>query len=153
MKFNNAENSPAVDGTGKLEATSSYFIGSDEANWQRGLKNFGRVSYRGIYKGVDTVFYGAQKMLEYDFIVAPNIDPGVISLSFDGARNIKIDEDGSLVLKIENETVRFGAPVSCQDTETGRLPVASRYILEQGGKIGFKIGEYDKSKALVIDRS
>ena len=150
MQFNNAEKSPAVEGVGKLEATSSYFIGSDESNWQRGLKNFGRVNYRGIYEGIDAVFYGAQKALEYDFIVAPNIDPSVISLSFDGARNVSVDEDGSLVLKIENETVRFGAPVSYQDTENGRLPVASQYVLE-AGKIGFKIGEYDKSKTLVID--
>lgn len=151
MQFNNAERSPAVEGIGKLEATSSYFIGSDESNWQRGLKNFGRVNYRGIYEGIDAVFYGAQKALEYDFIVAPNIDPSVISLSFAGARDVSIDTDGSLVLKIKNETVRFGAPVSYQDTENGRQPVASRYVLEGAGKIGFKIGEYDKSKTLVID--
>jgi hypothetical protein len=151
MQFNNAERSPAVEGVGKLEATSSYFIGDEESNWQRGLKNFGRVNYRGIYEGIDAVFYGAQKALEYDFIVAPNIDPSVISLSFDGARNITIGNDGSLMLKIKNETVRFGAPVSYQDTENGRLPVASRYVLEGAGKIGFKIGEYDKSKPLVID--
>jgi hypothetical protein len=151
MQFNNAERSPAVEGIGKLEATSSYFIGDQESNWRRGLKNFGRVNYHGIYEGIDAVFYGAQKALEYDFIVAPNIDPSVISLSFAGARNVSIDKDGSLVLKIKNETIRFGAPVSYQDTEAGRQPVASRYVLEGAGKIGFKIGEYDKSKALVID--
>jgi hypothetical protein len=151
MQFNNAQRSPAVEGVGKLDATSSYFIGDQESNWQRGLKNFGRVNYRGIYEGIDAVFYGAQKALEYDFIVAPNIDPSVISLSFGGARNITIDKDGSLVLKIKNETIRFGAPVSYQDTENGRLAVASRYVLEGAGKIGFKIGEYDKSKTLVID--
>jgi hypothetical protein len=151
MQFNNADSSPAVEAAGKLETTSSYFIGDDESNWHRGLQNFDRVNYRGIYEGIDAVFYGEQKALEYDFIVAPNRDPGVISLSFAGARDTKIDSDGSLVLKMKNETVRFGAPVSYQDTENGRQPVASRYVLDGAGKIGFKMGDYDTSKPLVID--
>lgn len=151
MRFNGAEKSPAVEAAGKQESISSYFIGDDPSNWQRGLKNFDRVNYRGIYEGIDAVFYGEQDELEYDFIVAPYIDPGVISLSFAGARDVNVDEDGSLVLKIKNETVRFGAPVTYQDTEQGRRPVASRYVLGRAGKVGFEIGEYDRSKTLVID--
>lgn len=151
MQFNDANSSPAVEAAGKLERTSSYFIGDEESNWQKGLKNFERVMYREIYKGIDAVFYGEQKSLEYDFIVAPQIDPGVISLTFAGASDVKIDTDGSLVLNIENETIRFGAPVTYQDTEDGRVAVDSRYVLDGAGKIGFKVGEYDKSKTLVID--
>ncbi|MGZ8204051.1 MAG: DUF7948 domain-containing protein [Burkholderiales bacterium] len=36
--------------------------------------------------------------LEYDFVVSPEGDPSVISLAFDGASALEIDDAGALVL-------------------------------------------------------
>ncbi len=62
---------------------ANYFIGSDPKKWRSGISAYGKVKYRGIYPGVDAVFYGNQRQLEYDFVVAPGADPRQISLGLD----------------------------------------------------------------------
>ena len=49
----------------------SYLIGNDPKNWRSGIPTYGKVNYAQIYPGVDLVFYGNQRQLEYDFVVAP----------------------------------------------------------------------------------
>src|SRR5947208_3317185 len=46
---------------------------------------------RAVYPGVDLVYYGDARQLEYDFLVAPGADPGQIALRFDGADAVAVD--------------------------------------------------------------
>jgi hypothetical protein len=64
----------------------SYFIGNDPKNWRSGIPTYGKVNYGQIYPGVDLIFYGNQRQLEYDFVVAPGADPSRIAWRIDGAR-------------------------------------------------------------------
>ena len=65
---------------------SNYIYGNDPKRWLTGVKHYGRVSYQGVYPGIDVVYYGNQRQLEYDFVVAPGADPGAIRLKFDADR-------------------------------------------------------------------
>jgi len=38
-----------------------------------------------------------------------------------------------------------------QETSAGRREIESRYALQSGGRVGFEVGEYDASAALIID--
>src|SRR6185369_9862110 len=49
---------------------------------------FDRVERPNVYDGIDLVYYGNQRQLEYDFIVAPGRDPRAIRLQFDGASRL-----------------------------------------------------------------
>src|ERR1017187_2276497 len=79
----------------------SYFIGNDPKNWRSGIPTYGKVSYPQIYPGVDLVFYGNQRQLEYDFVVAPGADPSRIAWRIDGAR-ARVDAEGNLALSAPN---------------------------------------------------
>src|ERR1035441_3159005 len=57
----------------------SYFIGNDPKRWRSGIPTYGKVEYPQVYPGVDLVFYGNQRQLEYDFVVAPGAAPSRIS--------------------------------------------------------------------------
>ena len=46
--------------------------------------------------------YGAQRKLEYDFVVAPGRNPKRIALAFHNARQIKLDANGDLVLRMSD---------------------------------------------------
>ena len=61
--------------------TSSATIRSGGA----GLPTYAQVRYQDVYPGIDLVYYGNQRELEYDFVVAPGADPGTIALTFEGA--------------------------------------------------------------------
>ncbi|MET0648817.1 MAG: SBBP repeat-containing protein [Pyrinomonadaceae bacterium] len=109
--------------------------------------------YAEVYPGIDVVYYGNQRRLEYDFVVAPGRDARTIALEFAGAETVEVDGGtGDLLLRVGEETVRQHAPVTYQETAGGgRREVESRYALRDGGQVGFEVGEYDRSRALVID--
>ena len=64
---------------------SNYLIGSNPANWHRGVSQFSRVQLDGVYPGVDLAYYGNQGQLEYDYIVAPGADAQQIAVRVEGA--------------------------------------------------------------------
>jgi hypothetical protein len=86
LKLAGANSQVEVSGAQALPGTVNYFLGNDSARWTKGVDTFGKVSYRQIYRGIDLVYYGTQRQLEYDFVVAPGADPERIALEFSGAR-------------------------------------------------------------------
>ena len=62
-----------------------------QSKWHTDIPQFARVRYRGVYPGIDLVYYGKQGQLEYDFEAAPGSDPGQVVLRFQGAENLSLD--------------------------------------------------------------
>ena len=58
-------------GLDTLPGVSNYLSGNDPSKWHTDIASFARVQEQGVYPGVDLVFYGNQRQLEYDFTVAP----------------------------------------------------------------------------------
>src|SRR5689334_9702113 len=96
MKLLNA-NVREISGQDELPGTSNYFPGSDPSMWHTNIRQFAKVRYQSVYPGVDLVYYGNQRQLEYDFVVRPGTDPSIIRLVIDGANRIVV-ERGDLVL-------------------------------------------------------
>ena len=127
---------------------SNYLYGSDPKRWMTGVKHYGRVSYSGVYPGVDLVYYGNQRQLEYDFVVAPGADPKAIRLKFDADK--VSTENGDLLLHTRYGALRQLKPVVYQEIGGERRYVAANYVI-RNKEARFAIGEYDRSKKLVID--
>ena len=87
-----------VRGCEALNVRTNYLLGADPAGWRTNVPTYARVKYENAYPGIDLVFYGNQRQLEYDLIVAPGTDPSPILLEFDGARQLELDAEGDLVL-------------------------------------------------------
>jgi len=150
-RFLGANPQPQVVGLDRLAGTSNYFIGSDPSQWHSNIANYGQVEYQNLYPGVDLVFYGNQRQLEYDYVVAPGTDPGVIKLAIDGAESMTIDGHGNLVLHTSGGDVVEDAPVVYQESGGVRQPVSGQFVLEGDGQVGFALGVYDHTQPLVID--
>ena len=127
----------------------SYFIGNDPKKWRTGIPTYGKVNYAGIYRGIDLVYYGNQRQLEFDFIVAPGADPSSIVWRIDGARP-GIDGNGNLTLNAANGPVTLRKPVVYQVDGDRKIPVEGSFALAKD-RVGFRIGSYDHSRELVID--
>ena len=76
-----------------------------------------------VYDGIDVRYYGNQRQLEYDFIVAAGADAGEIRLRFEGVESATIDANGDLLLRVQgtDTDLRFKAPVSYQRGADGAL--------------------------------
>lgn len=158
MRIVGANPQAHISGLGKQEAQSNYFIGNDPSRWHTRVANYEKVRYAGIYRGVDLVYYGNQKQLEYDFVVSPGADPSVIALTFgggpDGSKQIPltISRDGDLVASLEGGGVSFHKPLVYQKNQNAaKTAIDGRYTLRADGRVGFELGAYDHSKQLVID--
>ena len=152
MRLMRARRAPHVEGVSPLRGRANYFTGRDPGKWVRDVPTYGRVRYRGVYPGVDVEYYGNQRQLEYDFIVAPNASPGRIRLTFEGAERLAIDAaTGDLVLGVAGGEIRQRRPVLYQLKDGVRREVPGRYTLRGRGEVGFAVGAYDRRLPLVID--
>src|SRR5262249_17422523 len=101
--------------------------------------------------GIDLVYYGSQRQLEYDLRLAPGADPKQIKLSFEGADKVSIDDSGDLVITTPVGEIRQHPPTVYQEYAAEHNEIASRYVVIDNDKIGFEIAEYDPSKTLIVD--
>ena len=78
MTLPGADAAPAVAGLEELPGKVNYLIGRDPG-LAHGRSDLRQGRLRRVYPGIDLVYYGNGRQLEYDFVVAPGADPGVIS--------------------------------------------------------------------------
>ena len=140
-----------VQALDQLPGISNYFIGSDPAKWRTGIPTYEKVKYEGIYPGVDLVYYGNQRQLEFDFVVAPGADPSTIGLAFQGIDSLEVGPQGDLVLKIGSKEVRMQKPSVYQLVQDRRQTIPGEYVVKDENQVGFMVAAYDASKPLVID--
>jgi Beta-propeller repeat len=140
----------ALEPTG---AVSNYLIGSDRANWHSGIPQYRRLQVNGVYDGIDLVFYGHGRDLEYDFVLAPGADPNQIRLAFDGVGPLRIDhQTGDLVIKTNSGSeMRHVRPRVYQQIGNQKKEVAGGYQILGNGEAAFRLASYDRQHALVVD--
>src|SRR5712671_6150319 len=89
MSLVGAARKSTVSGLDELSGKANYLIGKDSTKWRRSVPTYAKVHYREVYPGIDLVYYGNQRQLEYDFIVAPGADPKKVVLEFNGAEKLE----------------------------------------------------------------
>src|SRR5437667_1768756 len=119
---------PFVSGLDELPGKANYFIGKDPAKWRTNVPTYAKVHYREVYPGIDLVYYGNQRQLEYDFVVAPGSDPKKIVLGFQGANELEINAQGELVLHTAGGDIRQHKPVIYQEIDGIRREIDGGYV-------------------------
>ena len=168
-----------VEGQDELQGKANYLIGSDPRAWRTNIPTYARVRYRDVYPGIDVMFHGDQRQLQYDLIVAPGRDPRTIALRVDGVDRLAIDPTGDLLLHVGGGSggiVRMQKPIIYQHAQgdqndqayrhaqadahqreqadaTGRPRriVDGHYVLTGTHQVAFAVGPYDETRPLVID--
>jgi len=151
MTFDGAQAHPRIEAADPGSGRSNYFLGNDPAKWRTGVAQFGRVRYREVYPGIDVVFYGNPRQLEYDWIVAPGADPRAIHMSFRGEKSMRIDAAGDLVLSVGGVEIRERKPAVYQERDGRRHEIGGRFVRRGRHAVGFDVARYDSTRPLTID--
>src|ERR1700733_817860 len=151
-----AAQTPLAVGEDPQPGKVNYFIGNDPEKWHTNVQTYAKVRYKNVYPGIDLVYYGSHRQLEYDFAISPGADPSRIQFEIKGAQQIQIDAQGDLVLQTVSGELHFNCPVvyqesANQETATQRVPVQGAYVMKDSTHIAFQVAHYDPSKPLVID--
>jgi YVTN family beta-propeller protein len=129
----------------------NQFIGDDPQGWRSGIPTYGEVRIRGVYPGIDLVYYSVEGRLEYDFVVAAGANPRAIALRVKGADKLEIDRNGDLVVRVRGGEMKMGRPVVYQMVDGRRQEIAGHFRLRRNGRVGFQVATYDAGKPLIID--
>ena len=145
-----ARDSVQLRGIGQLPGVSNYYVGNDPGKWQTGVSHFGKVEYQGLYQGVDAVFYGKAREMEFDFVIAPETDPGAIRMKISGDTGLSLSDSGDLVMGIGADAMRLQRPEIFQKVDGLSRRIKGGFTID-GDTVSFRVGVYDRSRPLIID--
>ncbi len=159
MKLQGANADTKIVGIDELRGRSNYFSGNDPVKWRTRVPHYAKVTYKEVYPGVDLVFYGNQRQLEFDFVVAPGANPEAINFLLEGADKTEFDNSGRLVLSTGHGPIQLGKPLMYQETNGVKQEIEGRYVLnskpqskdENSKSFSFDVAAYDRTKPLIID--
>ncbi len=130
---------------------SNYLIGNDPSQWRRNVPHFAQVKYRGVYPGVDLIYYGNQGQLESDYVVAPGASPSHIAMRIEGASKIKLNSQGDLVVATKAGSLLLHKPRAYQRTAGPQQEIAAHFVQHGSQLVGIEVASYDAKQPLVID--
>ena len=116
----------------ELPGKVNYILGNDPRRWRMGLSTYERVTYHDLYPGINVVYYGNQKQLEFDLVLKPGADVKSVRMRFSGPGKPHTDPSGCLMLG----DLRLMVPTVVQGKET----IAARYKMLASGEVAFEVG-------------
>lgn len=162
MHLSGAKRSFALEGEDELPGKINYIRGNNPSNWTTNVRGYGAVRYRGVYDGVDLLFRGNNRRLEYDFVLAPGTDERQIALNIDGADSIRVSQDGDLLIRKGDRTIAFQRPIAYEPVAASSAnplrsaQLGTQYRVEAGyvlrrNRVGFWVARRNPHRMLVID--
>ena len=139
-----------VKGESQAVTKLNYFKGNDRSKWQSNIPSYDIVSLGEVYEGIEVKLKAYGNNVEKLFYVKPGAEPETIKIKLSGGKEIRVNESGELEVETEQGTVRFSKPVAFQEDGGKKEFVEVAYAV-RGNEYGFKVGDYDRTRELVID--
>jgi len=134
----------------KPSGTVSNFYLSDLEKSVTKVPHYQKLVYKNVYEHTDLLFFIKDNRLKYEFIVKQGGDPGQIKLRYTGAKSLKLNDQGELLVKNPFGTMKEAAPVSYCLKGNDQQPVKSSYVLKNN-ILSFDLEDYKAENKLVID--
>ena len=127
---------------------TNYYTGANPSEWRLNVAHFERVRGTGLYPGIDLMFHGNGRTVEFDVIAGP------------GAKVDRVRfEVPSAFVTAQGDLQIAGGPLlrrpnAWQEVEGVRHPIQCSFLLKSSRSrpvVSFRLGEYDHSLPLTID--
>ena len=148
-----ANPNPQVTGVDALPGVTNYFNGHDPKAWIRGVVSYAGVRYHDVYPGIDLVYHANSTGdgVEYDYVLAPGVDPSAIAVDVQGADSVAPDSAGGLSINTAGGQLVQHTPDIYQEIGGSKKKVSGGYKVSGGKRVGFSVGAHDPTKPLVVD--
>jgi hypothetical protein len=151
LSWAGADPNAQARGTGRQRGITNYLLGNDKSKWVRRVPRYDGVELHNSYPGIDLVYHGNSDRLEFDYRVAPHIDPRSIQVAIDGPSLVEVDTSGALKITVAGDEFTLLKPVAYQEKNGRRSEVEVSFSLTESHRFGFRVGAYDTSLPLIID--
>src|SRR5260221_8483080 len=130
-----------------VEGITNYYLGTRAIT---ALPHYSSVRGKNIRPGIDIVYHGNQRELEYDLVIHPGADVSALRMRFEGSQPVLAD-NGDIVLKTSTGEVRQRRPRVWQEANGRRAEGECTYVLTKSREVGFVLSNYDQSAELTVD--
>lgn len=128
----------------------NYFLGNNPAQWAANVPNFGEITYRNVYPGIDLRLYAQRSSFKYEFIVSPGADVSRIRLAYEGMQEISVQENFLIIRTSINKVTE--TPPYCFQTIHGKTTEVPAQFVLNNHVLQFRFPKgYRKNQTLVID--
>src|SRR5579883_3333904 len=149
LQFRGAQPIAEASAEEEQSGVSNYLRGSDRSRWLVGIPHYRRIRFRGVYPGIDVVYYGHEREMEYDFVLQPGADPRQIRLKFAGSEQVSLENTtGDLLLRTTGGVLRQHKPLVYQEKRGKRIAVGAKFRLD-GDEVRLDVTDYDRTRPLV----
>lgn len=142
---------PRVTGVNKSPVKASYFSGQDPSQWKSRLSAYESIEFGTVFPNVSMTLQASEDNVEKIFHVQPGGRVDDIRLLLDGAQGLSVAQDGRLVVQTGLGQISFTKPVAYQENTDGTQTRVQVAYQVQDNSYGFKVGEYDPGRPLIID--
>ena len=126
-------------GTARLPGMSNYLLGREPQAWCVDVPRYSKVTYKGVYPGVDLIYHGDYQDLAFDFVVSPGTDPSVVQVDYEGAQDVRVDSQGGLVVRAGGAVFYQPPPNVVVDGQDVHRRVPAKFVLRGGNRVGFAV--------------
>jgi formylglycine-generating enzyme required for sulfatase activity len=132
MRINGITPASSADSPISPYGANNYLVGNNPQQWFTDIPPYPRLSYPGIYPGVDFMFYGDRNRFEYILTLDPGASLSDISISYLGATSVRTDFDNNLVVDFLGGRLYQGPPSIFDIVDGIAYPSAGRHIVTEG---------------------
>jgi hypothetical protein len=141
----NTTKDPVIE-KGAAQTGYENFYGESCPNGALFVRSYNEVGYQNIYPNIDLRWFSLNGKLKYEYIVAPFSNYRAIQSEIVGAKKIRIDEQGRLIITTENGQIVEDVPFVFQDDQV----LTSHWDLN-GNIVSYIIDGVNNSKPFTID--
>lgn len=150
VRFLNANPYTQVYGQHERPTRYNYLFGNDRSKWTSNAASFETLYYDDVYCDIDMRYYSEKGRMKYEWIVAPQVNPNTIRMSYEGLTRIYVDNE-NLHLETSVNEIWEMKPYAYQVVNGNRVEVMSRYVLN-GNTVSYAFPDgYDECLPLIID--
>jgi hypothetical protein len=151
MKFVGMSEEAEVEGGEESEVKVSYFSGNDPEKWIQGAGTYKKIIYRDLYPDIDLIISGREGKIKHEYRVQQGGAVEDIRIKYENVEGLRVNEEGELEIILKEGKLIEGVPISYQIINGKSVKVKSEFKIMEGNGIGFRVGEYKKDRALIID--
>lgn len=145
LSFVNPE-SLTLKGLERLPYVSNFFIGNKTDKWTTGCRNYTKITYQNVWKGIDLSYFFNEKGIKSEYYVKPGANIQNLQLKVEGAEIIVFDT--KLELKTPIGSIIDDQLKSYQQNSFSNIQ--SKFITNDNIQ-SFSIENYNNKEPIVID--
>ena len=128
----------------------NVYRGNNPEKWQTNIPTYQSLSLGEVYPGIQISLRAFARTIEKVFHVAAGANPEAIQIQVTGSRSLRVETNGELTVTTPAGPLSYSSPVAYQEADSGRELVQIAYAAQDDG-YSFNIGDYDRSRPLIID--